>query len=171
MELGDLTAGALELGIFELLRQRLVKAVPVAQPAAGADWSASVPAGAAWELLHVKATLTTGAAVANRGPVVRVQDNSGNDFDAYPAAAVQAASLAAEFGWEAGYGAAVTAILNVASMSEPPPLAPQGGLVKVVTANLQAADQWSGILLTVREWSIVSVSQAAEWFSRKQWPA
>lgn len=171
MELGDLTAGALELGIFELLRQRLLKAVQVAAPAAGADWIATPPAGSAWELLHIKATLTTSATAANRGPIARIRDNSGNDLDAYPAPAVLAASLAAEYGWEAGIGTPTTTLLNVASMSEPPPLVPDGGSVRLVTGNLQAADQWSGIVLTVREWSIVSVAQAIEWFGRKQWPA
>lgn len=171
MELGDLTVGALELGLFELLRQRLVRTVPVANPAAGADWIATPPQGCAWELLHVKAILQTSAVVANRGPVVRLRDNAGLDLDAYPAAAVVAASLTVEQGWEAGLGAAVTAILNVSSMSEPPPLVPLAGSVRSLTANLDVGDQWSGIVLTVREWSLAGLTSAVDWFGRKQSPS
>lgn len=170
MEIGDLTVGALELGLYELLRQRLVSTVPVASPAAGADWVASPPAGSTWELLHVKAILTTSAVVANRAPVLRVRDNSGLDLDAYPAAAVVAASLAVEQDWEAGIGSQITTILNVAGMSEPPPLVPLGGSLRSLTANLDVGDQWSGIVLTVREWSLNAVMSAGEWYARKQAP-
>ena len=170
MEVGDLTVGAAELALYELLRQRLLSTVLVPVPAAGADWIVTPPAGATWELLHVKAILATSAVAANRSPVLRIRDNAGLDLDAYPAAAVVPASSAIEQGWESGLGTPATVILNVATMSEPPPLVPLGGSLRVLTGNLDVADQWSAIVLTVREWNLNAVLSAAEWYARKQAP-
>ena len=125
--------------------------VPVADPAAGADWSAQVPAGVLWRPVAVRATLITSADVADRLPVLAVDTGNGT-FLSIPATAVQAASLAWLYSWPVHGNAYQVTTYAVAGIPE---LVLQAGWsLGVATDNLQAADQWSGITLHVVETQI-----------------
>src|SRR5580765_5947487 len=94
--------GKLISGEVAWRRFRVVQAV--ANPAAGADWSVTVPAGHLWELLGITATLTTSAAVANRAAAIVLGDGV-NPYLTIPAAVVQAATLAGVYSWSGDAGA------------------------------------------------------------------
>jgi hypothetical protein len=123
----------------------------VSNPAAGADFSYSAAVLSRASLLGIVATLTTGAAVANR-LVQGVIDDGVNISVLAPAVAVQAASLAIQYVFLPGMS----------------PQAPVGGdqivglgsgakmgtnwRFRTLTQNIQAADQWSAISLGAEEW-------------------
>lgn len=157
------TAGAQDLAIFELLRQRLVKSVPVANPAAGADWNAVVPAGCAWELLSAEGTLTTSAAVANRVPNLRIRDAAGLELSRIGPQAVQAATLVGVFSYLVGFGTVAGVSGQQMPLPSPPFFLPSGWQVGSVTTAIDVADQWSAVTLAVREWSGRAVLLALEW--------
>jgi hypothetical protein len=162
-ELLDEIAGARETALFELLRLRLQREAAVASPAAGADWSIPVPAGAYWEPLAIVATLTTSAVVANRGPRV-IANDGGIAFASLPSPVSATASAAWRFTW------AHDGVLNQSSpagtgvmQAIPDLIVPGGGSLSVATNNLDVADQWSAIVVTVREWSPTAVRAALKW--------
>lgn len=159
----ETAAGLSELAFFEILRQRLQKEILVAQPAAQADWTQAVPAGVAWELLNVKALLTTDANVANRVATVRINDAAAIQVARFQDAAAQVAGVASIHEWGAGMGLTGSANGFAAGLPSPPFLMPEGWTIRSDTLALQAADQWSAVVLIVREWSIREVLLNVEW--------
>lgn len=130
-------------------RSRIVSGV--ATPAAGADWSTSVPAGHLWQLLGVTATLVTSAAVANRAVALVLGDGS-NPFLTIPAPAVQAASLTGVYSW-AGEGGGYA--LGVRQLGPLPPLVlPPSWTVAVSTLLVDATDQWSAVRLLLLDTTV-----------------
>lgn len=142
------------LALFQLLELSLVREVLVANPAAGAEWSATVPAGAWWELLGVEYTLTTSAVVANRQSVLRTRDADSRTVLRAEQSATQAASLAVAYTATPGLGAVVASTAgNSAPLATPPQILPAAWTVGTLTGNLDAGDAYSNITLQVREWS------------------
>jgi hypothetical protein len=163
VELEELAEGARSLALFELLRQRLVREVPVPNPAAGADFVATVPAGKTWELLSAFGLLTTSAAVANRDVRPRLTDPSQAVVWELPFLFDQVASSASRYGWIAGVGFAVQFGASVVGLPSPPAVLPENFSFRVSTLGLDVADQWSGVVLMVREWSMHTVIQNLDW--------
>ncbi len=126
-------------------RSRIV--VPVANPAAGADWSFTVPAGHVYRLVSVFAQLVTSAVVANRQALLTVTDGTGT-FLRLPAAAVQAASGTVTYSWMAGGVAYLSLPASQAAFLPDLNLMPAWGLASS-TALIDVGDQWSGIRLHV----------------------
>lgn len=123
-------------------RSRIVSLV--ANPAAGADWSQSVPAGHLWQLLGVTATLTTSAAVANRAVALVLGDGT-NPFLTIPAPAVQAASLAGVYSWAGeggGYAVGVRQLAPLPGLTLPP-----AWTLGSSTLLVDVGDQWSAVRL------------------------
>jgi hypothetical protein len=128
------------------------RTVQQANPAAGVDWTVTVPAGVRWQLQSIFAVLTTSAAAANRLPRIQIDDGV-NVIFAVPAAVNETASLAWLNSWGAGAGAGAFVDPNAIALALPNDLYLLAGWrVRVVTANIQAADQWSQINLAVRSW-------------------
>jgi hypothetical protein len=126
--------------------------ISVAQPAAGADWSQTVPTGARWKVVAATAQLATAAAVATRLARLVIDDGTTPIFEA-PAAASQAASLSVLYTYGQGAGGPVTA--DAAVIEGPIPndaYLPAGFRIRSSTGAIQAADQWSAIRLLVQEW-------------------
>jgi len=125
-------------------RSRIVQAVT--SPAAGADWSQSVPASHLWGLFAVTATLTTSAVVANRQVRLVLGDGT-NTYASLTAPAVQAAYLAHVYSWLLG----VTPIaLGLQQLAPLPELTlPEAWTVGVSTLALDVGDQWSAIRLGI----------------------
>lgn len=129
----------------------VISSVVISAPAAGADFTVSVPAGARYRLISLFATLTTAVAVANRG-VTLVVDDGVNILGQYPAQTVQAASLAVGY----TFGDSVTGQASVQgfeSVSTPGMMfLGQNWRIRSVTSNIQAADQWSAGRMLIQEW-------------------
>lgn len=123
-------------------------------PAAGADWSITVPINVRWRLMAAHATLTTAVAVANRGVGLVFGLTPAFIFNAM-AQAVQAASLVWAYSWGSGVTSYTTAAGPVTpNMITAYPadlwLSP-GQKIASATQNIQAADQWSNIVLMFEE--------------------
>ena len=121
-------------------RSRVVQGV--ASPAAGADWSTTVPAGHLWRLFSVTAQLVTSAAVANRQPVLVLGDGT-NPFAYLTAPAVQAAGATVIYTWANVDTFVALGARQVAAL--PDLELPPGWTIGVATALLDAADQWSAV--------------------------
>jgi len=129
-----------------------LSSVQVSNPAAGADWVATVPTGARWKLTALFATL----AAANAGGVRSVRlliDDGANVLFEVPASATQAINTTASYSYGQGAGGPITADAVVIEA----PLANDlyllaGWRVRTATGAINAADQWSAISLDVTEW-------------------
>lgn len=127
------------------------ESLQVSNPAAGADWSQTVPTGARWRVESIVATLTTLVAVANRIPTFIVDDGVNVVFQVDVIAA-EVASSAKVYCLTAGQTPATGAGSTI-SLPLPGPLVMNGGWrIRTSTSGLQGTDQWSGISLNVEEW-------------------
>src|SRR5437764_694200 len=120
----------------------LLRAVNVANPAAGADWSAAVPAGARWEVQAFNAQLLTSAGVANRQPVIQITDGAGHVLHNSPFSGVQAASLTEQYSAGESEPIANNGNFNITSLPRGCKML-QGWTIGTSTVAIQAADQWS----------------------------
>lgn len=116
-----------------------------ANPAAGADWAISASGAATLRIVSLVARLTTSAAVANR-TVVLIADDGENEWYEQPATVTQVAGQVTDY---AAHTAATPggATPGVASIPLPNAglLLLPGNRLRVVTAGLDAADQWSAV--------------------------
>lgn len=117
----------------------------VAQPAAGNEVQASPTATR--QLVAVFAQLVTSAAVANRLPALHVTDNAGHTLLSLPASSVQAASLTETYLWAVGMPFSSGQNANLIPLPSGLTIA-SNWTVSTVTAAIQAADQWSNVVLT-----------------------
>lgn len=125
--------------------------VNVKNPAAGADWSVTVPAGVQWKVIGGAANFTTSATVDSRHPFMIVK------WDGYRlSTAGTVVSIAASSGLTLGITSdpAVAYAIGVAQevgLTLPNLYFPDGTTIGTNTASLQAGDQWSSIALWVEE--------------------
>lgn len=122
--------------------------VSVANPAAGADWTATVPAGRRWHVQSVIGTLTTSIAAANRRPRLLVTDGLVT-LVAVPSGVAETASLAWVNVW--GDGLVSTNDGLYVSQGMPDMYLAAGAQIKTSTAAIDTADQWSGVYVFVTE--------------------
>jgi len=120
-------------------------------PAAGADFTFTVANAERNQIMSVHAVLTTAVAAANRQVQFIVDDGATTLYATTPGP-VQAASLAWDY-TGAGFGYAPTQALTSVSVHVDPNLVlQQGWRIRSATTAIQAADQWSAIRVTVRQW-------------------
>lgn len=162
-----LTDALIEAGLYEFLRMRLVRAIPVPTPAAGSDWSLTVPAGVIWQVLSVRAQLVTDAVVATRVPSLDFVTADGTIVVRHPVDSTKVASVSAFFDWMVGYGDHINegGVVGLSMIADFPLLA--GWAVKTTTFAIDAGDQWSGITVAVREWSPQQVEVQSKWIGRQ----
>jgi len=132
--------------------------VTLANPAAGADWTFVVPSDRIWVPQLLKARLTTAVAAANRAPLLEVRDAAATlvtilePKSADSVGAVQPASRIFDWSWARLLGGA--AVLNtgdgVSTQALPDLVLPPGFQLGMRTIVLQAADQWSAIIMLVQ---------------------
>jgi hypothetical protein len=158
------TVAAFELALrlHEGRYRKVPQVVRVANPAAGADWAASVTPGATWVPLAFAGTFTTSAVVANRAVELQYNDRSRTFFN-LPPTGVQAASLAWTYCWAREtpiQNPPATALANGGAL---PPFSLFGGLqIKTATVNIDAADQWTNVTLLVLEVTEAQLGERAE---------
>lgn len=127
-----------------------VRSIPVANPAAGTDWSLTVPAGVAWIIRGIVATLTTSVAVATRQASLVISDTVPTPVLISTPGLTQVASLADKYSW---FNGAITAAAGPAIAGGLPNelKLPAGWKFGSSTALIDAADQWSAINVAVEE--------------------
>lgn len=113
-------------------------------PAAGVDPFVSLGLNGWWKVLHVEATLTTSATVADREPQLYAAPDGVNGPVITPGAVTQAASLTQNWTWQRnqGYSAAITGHVVQPLLQDDLWLPPAAKLV-MATAAKQAGDDWS----------------------------
>lgn len=130
----------------ELVLRRFRKVVAVSSPAAGADWSVTVPGGERWRIQAILATLTTAVAAATRVPILELMLDNQKAVRIAPANS-QAASLTNVYQWFPN--ADVVSVGGFDTVAIPDVLLEPGDTIDTSTVAIQAADQWSGILVAV----------------------
>jgi len=122
-----------------------------ANPAAGANFQLTVPAGESWWFWCIANTLTTGAAAANRVSLVQAEDGAGKQIGAIPHGLTQTANLTKQYLYglglpsSAAFEVVTAGVLERAFVRLPRWLLPPGSVLFIVVLNIQAADQISGI--------------------------
>lgn len=120
-------------------------------PGAGAEISETVPAGARWEVIAFSGQLVTSAAVANRVPVLTIDDGA-NIFFRGDSNFSQAASLTGKYHWAQGMMASMAAHIGALQAGLPGDLTLGPGCrIKTATTAIDVADQWSAVNYLVRE--------------------
>lgn len=126
--------------------------VAVTAPAAGADWTTTVPALVRWRLISAAAQIVTSATVANRLTRLRVT-RAGVIIHDCATTAIITASLTVRVGYTSNSGAfsgAVGSVVHVPYNGDLYLLA--GDVVSSSTVAIDATDQWSAVALNVEEW-------------------
>jgi len=128
-----------------------IRAIVGTDPAAGAELSETVPAGARWRLLALNATLVTDANVANRRPVFYVDDGTNVLLNVGTVTDITASSTI-PVNVHPGIGNPISSA-GVHDVPLPPGLMLLAGYrIRTVTTLLQAGDNWSAPRLLVEEW-------------------
>lgn len=117
-------------------------------PAAGADFTITVPGPQFWLPVALTATLTAGATGDDREPALEVTDGTTTIFTVAANPTV-AATTALTFSWVrdlfgAGGDAGTTSVWSQLAC----PALPTGWTIGVVTENVASDDQWSDIAIT-----------------------
>ncbi|MBA0084811.1 MAG: hypothetical protein HRJ53_07440 [Acidobacteria bacterium Pan2503] len=126
--------------------------LPQSNPAAGTDFTITVPTGARWRWQALNFRLVTSATVATRIAEVVVQDVAGNVLHRIVPGASQAASLTVNYSLQNGV------IFNSIDPAQvmvgigAPVMLFAGWKIASSTTALQAGDQLSFITPTVEEW-------------------
>jgi len=92
--------GNLAVGVTSLDSGTIANVVDVASPAAGANWSYTLPYPA--RVAHIGATYTCDSTTGNRYPYVGLSTGPGGSADALPAGTPLGANQAANLSWVAG---------------------------------------------------------------------
>ena len=123
----------------------------IANPAAGAEWTFTVPAGQVMEILSLHWVLATSAAVANRVSGFEILDGAGNVVGIWRGGAVQAASLTENYSIGPFDGQS-DPNGNFGAIIVPAPQGlhlPAGFTIRSLSQNLQAGDQYSQIWMAI----------------------
>lgn len=123
----------------------------VTTPAAGADWTITVPTQARWRIRSVTGILTTNATVVNRIPQLQITDGANVTFNGQPTVTVPASQAVAV----CGSPSVSTNVVNVTGVMIPLPadtFMAAGHILKSLTTNLQGADTWTAIWIQLEEW-------------------
>jgi hypothetical protein len=121
-------------------------------PAAGAEISETVPTGARWELIAFMATLTCSGTVANRIPLLLLDDGT-NVYARGIVNDTQTAGQVHSHGWAQGYSTMAGSSNAVTANSLPVNnRLGSGHRIRTLVTTLQAGDQWSAVQYLVREW-------------------
>lgn len=121
-------------------------------PAAGADFIYSIPAKARWRINAIRATLATSAAVANRTPVLQLRDLSGSVYFVTGNNNAQLASTTVDYNYGESLPMVQVGPTDFCAALPDELRLESGGSIRSLTGNLQAADQWGNIALSIEEW-------------------
>ncbi len=128
-----------------------LRSITGTNPAAGAEISETVPTGALWRLIALYAPLVTDATVANRSPILLIDDGA---LPVWRADARLAQTATQTIYWMAGDGlAGLQRAVDTEMWSLPTHMLLGAGYrVRTSTYNLQAGDNWGAPQMLVEEW-------------------
>lgn len=142
-----------------MLDARLLRTVPIAAPAAGAEWSQTVPGGEVWRPVAVVMTLVTDANVAARRPRL-VYDDGTTQLVRVQTAQGPGATQAFTYSFAVGLGYSQAGGTAQDESTGIPDIPLQGGWrIRSSTVNLQVGDQYSVITLLVSRYSPSDLAQ------------
>lgn len=124
------------------------RVIPIAQPAAGADWTFTVANGVRWNLRLIHAKLVTTTAVSHEVEIT-VTDSDGNAGQFVNLNATAAAAATYFFGWV--FGGSNDQVFNSRFRMALPPMNLRQGTTVNVQSALAAGDQWSQVFAIVEE--------------------
>jgi len=129
------------------IQVRNIAVIAVAQPAAGAEISHTVPTGKVWRVLSLTALLTTSAGVANRESLANFGGNG-----QYPTGTTHVASQARVITWSRYNGVRGVGSVHLAlNVPIGDAVVLGGSTITTSTAAIQVGDQYSNISLVVEE--------------------
>lgn len=129
-----------------------LRSITGAVPGAGAELSETVPTGARWELVAFQTLFTAAVAVANRAPILTLDDGTTIYARLYIGTVITA-SQAWQLGWTPAAINVQENVSKVALMSLPIGVRLAAGhRIRTATVAIQAADQYSATQYLVREW-------------------
>jgi hypothetical protein len=128
-----------------------VRTIQVAKPAAGAEFTQTVPGQSTWALVAICAQLVTSGAAANRVPSLTFTDGT-NTVAQVPTGAALTATLTSRITWMADGASTSTTLLGTSLIVNTPKLIlSPGWVISSNTAAIDTADQYQNIVLTVIE--------------------
>jgi len=127
-----------------------IRSITGTNPAAGAEISETVPTGARWMLLSIRADLVTDGTAATRTPQLILDDGTTSLWVADP---VGATSASLTRGFNAGAGAdRPSSTLTELTWAIPYPMPLLAGFrIRTLTNNIVAGDNWGAPQLLVEE--------------------
>jgi len=130
--------------------QGQLKLYTTANPAAGAEFTYTVPTGLRWRVIGITARIVTSIAVGNRLPTV-VLNNGSADFLILPAGGIITASMTRDCTWLSGVSGYAAGSYVTGGLPVPLIVGP-GYVIKSVTEAIQTGDDWAAANLIVMEW-------------------
>jgi hypothetical protein len=128
-----------------------VRTIQITKPAAGAEFTQTVPGQSTWALVAICAQLVTSATVASRVPSLTFTDGT-NTVAQVPVGANVTASLTTRVTWMADGASTSASLLGTSLIVNTPKLIlSPGWTVASSTAAIDTADQYQNIVLTVIE--------------------
>jgi len=127
-----------------------LRIITVATPAAGAEWTQTVPAGREWIVRAITWTFVASAVVASRLLFVIYNDGGATNIR-LPAGLVQTASQNVSYSFVPGSGTSLGAGLPIAIPAPAHLRMGAGWNIGSLTAGIDAGDQYSNIALHVDE--------------------
>lgn len=127
-----------------------IRSITGTDPGAGAEISETVPTGARWRLLALRAALVTDATVTNREVAITFDDGA-TVYAEFASGANQTATLTRQYtaSRQGPRGAAATGTSILIATSDL--WLPAGHRIRTLTTNLQAGDNWGAPQLLVNE--------------------
>jgi hypothetical protein len=129
-----------------------IRVVAISNPAAGADFTYTVPSGVRWRFISLECTFTTSSFSASRYPALRVSDGTNLLFTS-----TVAIGLTQSYGWTLCLTAGLVRLASTTgdqALGAPANLYLLPGFkVYSATGSIAAADQYSAIHMLVEEWS------------------
>jgi hypothetical protein len=166
LELELAAADSLSL-LGRLIPLRLVRTIPLADPAVGAELVIPVPGGVLWELLELAVSFRASAVAGQRRIGVAVTTPNGvRSFGSW-ADPTHPAFLLSTYNFAAGLGRSNFGGFLGVPLPSPPLVLSTGDTLATLTEGMDPADFYAACVLTVREWSPEAIRQQAEWIAHR----
>lgn len=128
------------------------RAITGSDPAANTEISETVPAGARWRLRSMRFALVTDATAANREVVLTLDNGTLAAYARIPSGANQAASLTHGYTFALHTQKIAPGVALAHALPLPDVILMPGSLIRTVTTNIQATDNYGAPTYIVEEW-------------------
>lgn len=133
--------------------------VAVASPIAGSEWTYTFPGGFYYRLLSGTAQFVTSATVANRGGGVKITTSDGVVFQGSAVAAVPASSTAIYSYNAINFTGGFLTAKGAVCVPSPTYWLQGNWVISSTTANIDAADQYSKVVLLFEQFDFGALGQ------------